>query len=73
MSKRTQSVLAICPFYKSEDAHRILCEGLCRDNSIHMAFGTPAGRRSWAGRYCRSWDYEHCPLAGMQEARYEEG
>ena len=72
MGKRTVSLLALCPFYKSESAQKIYCEGLFPDSAVHMAFGTPDQRRGYEKLYCKSWKYEDCPLAKAHDKRYQE-
>ena len=72
MGKRAQSLLAMCPFYKSEDTHRVICEGLRPMSSIHVAFGLPADRRSFEKEFCKNWGFEACPLAQMHRKRYEK-
>lgn len=72
MGKRAQSLVAICPFYKSESSQVIQCEGLQPNSAIHMAFGSPADKKQYAIRLCKSWDYGECPVAQMLNARYED-
>lgn len=72
MGKRHQSMQAICPFYKAEETRRIVCEGPCARATIHVIFEEPERKRQYAKRFCRSWQYEHCLIAQMQEKRYEE-
>ena len=72
MGKRAQSLLAMCPFYKSEDKHCIVCEGLLPRSSIHVAFGAPADKRAFEKDFCKSWHYDACELAQMHRKRYEK-
>lgn len=72
MSKKAPSLLAICPYYKDEDRQKVFCEGLVPNSSIHVAFSTPEMRKEFERNYCKSWDFETCPLAWMHSIRYEQ-
>lgn len=63
---------AQCPYYKCETPCVIHCEGVCDDQSIHMAFATKTARRAYERQFCmdrwgqcmvaeahnRKWGYE---------------
>ena len=70
-SRRWTSNKALCPFYKEQDAQRIFCCGLEKNNNIHMAFGCVTQRKEWAGRFCNK-DYEQCKLYRMLAEKDEE-
>ena len=69
---RNVSYLVLCPHYKGEDAHKIVCEGLQPMSSVHVAFSEPKDRKAWEKRACKSWEWERCPIAEMHERRYQE-
>ena len=71
MSKRYISDVAKCPYYKSEDGHRIFCDGPAENCSIHVAFGTPAEKRRYEYAYCYSMKYSKCIIAQGQNKRFE--
>lgn len=72
MGKRTESLVVLCPFYKSESGNKIICEGLGPHSSLHMCFGDAAARKRYEMRFCKSWEYEGCKLAELHEKRYED-
>lgn len=71
MSKRYISDVAKCPYYKSEDGHRIFCDGPAENCSIHVAFGTPEEKRRYEYSYCYSMKYAQCIIAQGQNKRFE--
>lgn len=71
MSKRYISDVAKCPYYKSEDTHRIFCDGPEEGSSTHIAFSTPDGKRQYEYRYCYGMNYPKCLIAEGQNKRFE--
>ena len=69
--KHYVSVAARCPFYHSEDAQKVYCEGVTDDTSIHLAFKSCAALSSYKWRYCYG-DYQKCRLARMQFKRWDD-
>ena len=65
------SFLAKCPFYKHYDAHKIVCEGVQEDSSIHMTFGQVSDRKDYEKARCHG-DYKKCPVAQMLYRLYGE-
>lgn len=63
--KRYQSKSAICPFYHSESAQKIYCEGVTDGNSIHMAFDNTARLKDYELEYCYCKYYKYCLIADM--------
>lgn len=70
MAKRTVSVNAVCPFYRSEDVQKVYCEGVQRGSSIHLAFGDAKDCKGYMDIYCRD-DFKDCPIAAMLWRKYD--
>ena len=67
--KHNTSPYAICPFYHFYESHKLCCEGVWENSSIHLAFASPVKRREYEKQYCRK-DYKHCPVAKMLFEKY---
>ena len=63
MGRWYESISAMCPFYKGEGAHKLICEGVCRGGGIHMTFPSKKELDGHKEKYCYSWKYDECPLA----------
>ena len=70
MAKRYVSKEVRCPFYRSEDSFRVICEGPCRGVSVHLAFDSPTHRSEYEGRFCKS-RFDECIWANALYAGYE--
>ena len=71
MANKQEDHLVQCPYYKTHTSQVIYCEGLEEGMAIHMAFASHAQLVNYKGRFCRRMHWGHCPLAKMQNARYE--
>ena len=66
------SVYVQCPFYHSEEAQKIHCEGIeGKGTSLHNVFGDRNELRRYKERYCCG-NYEKCKLAKMLTSKYDE-
>lgn len=69
--KRYFSVYAVCPFYCSEDAQKIYCEGLQENTSIHLAFQSAADKKDYKKAFCCSMkNYDNCRIADMLNLKH---
>jgi hypothetical protein len=71
MGKRYISAYAECPFYHSEDEHKIYCEGVDEKSSIHLSFESKKDRRKYRQDKCEK-DHKGCHIAKMLYGKYEE-
>ena len=71
MAYKDEDFLVQCPYYKHDTSQVIFCEGLEDGMVIHAAFDTHPHLVKYKGRYCRKNSWSSCPLANMQNKRYE--
>ena len=64
--------LVECPFYVELEKHHVQCEGIEEGSSLQVNFISRKDRLAFMDRYCRSMDWEKCPIAKMLYAKYEE-
>ena len=70
-SKGWESTGALCPFYKREEQFKIYCEGVERNSSIQLGFGTPQNKQKHSAKYCgKNW--EECIIARALKTKYEK-
>jgi len=69
--KHNVSPMALCPFYRYYERHKIVCEGVQEDATIHMAFGNPNDRKDYERARCCG-DYKKCPVAQMLYRKWGE-
>lgn len=67
--KRHISNEALCPFYRSEDGYRVLCEGVVKDSSIHVVFQSSKKKQEYCKKYCCG-KYMACRVSHMLYAKY---
>lgn len=68
MSKHTVSCKAKCPYYRGEERYEIFCQGVNAGMGTHVAFSSPAERKSWTGDYCKSiTGHKDCRVMQMLE------
>ena len=63
------SKYALCPFYHFYERHKICCEGVIENSSIHLAFASPEARREYEKKFC-DVEYRKCPVAKMLYEKY---
>ena len=68
---RYTSARVKCPYYKSEDTHKIYCKGVQEDTALHLAFAFPAEKADYREECCIE-DYEGCPIYQMLSGGSEE-
>lgn len=71
MSKGKHFSEAQCPFYRSDAAREILCEGVPPGSVMKTIFPTAQRALRHFRKYCAR-DYERCPLCRLLEALYAE-
>ena len=63
-----------CPFYRNHDANRIVCEGLCKGNTINLVYESQAEKKAYMKEVCNSiLGCRDCPVYIMLDQKYEEG
>ncbi len=66
MPKHNTICSAKCPYYRADERHEIFCAGLKNGMGTHVAFASPAERKLWRDRYCKSTQGHHnCPVKKM--------
>ncbi len=64
--------MAGCPFYLSEDPHRISCEGVDDNSTLILSYPrNAAGKWRRLKRYCEG-DWKACPVYRMLLKKYEK-
>lgn len=59
-----------CPFYHSEEAQKIHCEGVGKDgSSLHNVFSDKKELKEYREKYCCK-DYNSCSIARMLSQKY---
>lgn len=71
MPEKYESRFALCPFYRFETSGKIVCEGLYANSNLHMTFSTATLKKEHADRFCKSWEFNKCPLMRMLEQNSE--
>ena len=64
------SVLVRCPFYQSDDALRIKCEGLDGSSRLAVEFSNKAEKLQWMKNYCNS-AYGECKVCQIIDKEYQ--
>lgn len=41
-----------CPFYRNHDANRIVCEGLCKRNTVNLVFESSSDKSNYMKEVC---------------------
>ena len=67
--KRHISNEALCPFYRSEDGYRVVCEGVVNSSSIHVVFQSSTKKHEYCRKYCCK-DYKACKVSHVLYAKY---
>lgn len=52
MKKRYTVSSAKCPYYREQEAQKIICEGFEHSSAIHATFATPSQREDYQKKYC---------------------
>ncbi|MBS6447535.1 MAG: hypothetical protein KH382_08080 [Clostridiales bacterium] len=68
--KHYESASVLCPFYHSETAQAIHCEGTESGNVIHLIFWEPQRKADYKRRFCCG-EYKSCPLHAALLKKYE--
>lgn len=70
MSTSYEAVNVRCPFYKSDEALRIKCEGLEDSSRLAVEFQKKAEKEQWQWRYCNT-EWEQCKVCQIIEGKYK--
>lgn len=64
----------ICPFYRrvTDNGRVLVCEGITPSTEVCVKFRGKRELERYAGRYCETYRYEHCPVARMVEREIRE-
>lgn len=62
---------AKCPYYKSSDKRKILCEGITEDCTTTLTFVSPPKRNLHREIFCDA-RYQNCEVYKMLTEKYEE-
>ena len=73
MSNKQEDHLVQCPYYKTHTSQVVYCEGLEAGMAIHMAFASHQQLVAYKSRFCRRHEWPKCPLAKMQNERWNYG
>ena len=72
MAWKYQSMYAVCPFYRKNESNHIVCEGVGKDNTVHLAFATQPRMHDYTVRFCNDIDnYHRCLICQMLERKEE--
>lgn len=64
MGKRYIAKNVECPFYHSEDAQKIYCDGPELGSWLHLAFGSKTDLKIYKAKFC-CCDFGKCAIAKM--------
>ncbi len=63
------SVLFICPFYRSERGNCLTCEGMIKYSTNRTCFTKKAMLERHKQKYCYTYNYKGCHWARLLEER----
>ena len=70
MSKHGYTKDVVCPYYKCEAPQLVYCEGVEDHTSLHLAFDTKSGKKTYMEvKCCRNW--RQCMIAQMLNRKYD--
>ena len=62
-----------CPFYVSQDAKKVHCDGISNGSYLHVAFESKESKTLHTEKYCNSlFGHQKCPLYPIIAKRFEE-
>ena len=68
--------IAICPYFQSEDAIHIKCDGIVQTHKAStefvMRFSSKEQKKDWQRIYCETYEYLKCPYAAMIDKQWDE-
>ncbi len=68
---RYEAKLVKCPFYKRNDNNRIVCEGLGKDNKLHLVFGNSIDKARYMQEHCYSLrGCQHCLIHNVMYTKW---
>ena len=70
-SKRRESKCAKCPFYDSEEAQKVVCEGVENNTGIHLCFESPASQKEYKKAFCYH-NYKDCLIYKALDSKYKD-
>lgn len=60
----------VCPFYKRNESQMIICEGVKKGTTVHLAFSDSTELKSYKKEYCKC-RYQDCLITKMLNRKYE--
>lgn len=62
-----------CPFYRTNDTNRIVCEGLEEGNTINLVYESQTDRKEYMKENCNDIEKCHsCPIHKLLDKLYDE-
>lgn len=72
MGLHYESRYVVCPFYRRNESNRICCEGVGKDNTINLVFGSQPRMHDYIMHFCNSIEnYNKCLICQMLESKEE--
>lgn len=70
-----QAKFVKCPFYRTNDTNKIVCEGLAEGSTIHLSYQSQTDRAKYMKDVCYDvLGCRDCPIYIMlMQTKYEEG
>lgn len=73
MGTKYEDKFVQCPFYRRHEANKIVCEGLCKGNTINLVYESQEDKKAYMKNICYSiLESRDCPIYLMLNQRYEE-
>lgn len=72
MGNYTGGVNTICPYYSHESDKTITCEGMIDETVVMSRFMDNDSKTMWQYNVCSTYKYGSCPIANINNKRYEE-
>ena len=69
MAKRVARYVK-CPFYRKHDESKIICEGISKNNTLHLAFQDQITRKRYMREHCN--DIQSCQSCLIHKILYEK-
>jgi hypothetical protein len=60
----------VCPYFRSDQLGKILCEGIQKNAYIHLVFQNSNDKKPYMQRYCFSMEnYKNCRICDMLDLK----
>lgn len=61
-----------CPFYRKNEKNRIVCDGICKGNTINLSFEDCRDKKMYMKEMCDKFDgFPTCPIFTILERMCE--